>query len=380
MASRWVRRGAGATLVATVVALAATTPATADAESRVDYDGQATAFQTEGLTLTLFPADADVPEPFNTLPMPPEQTVHLTPEQLGVPSRVGHADFRGVDEPAGLPDNPLITGGGFRAASTSHNGTVVSEAVIGHLEIADGALSVENLVARCTGDREKIDLEAPVGSLTGSGIQEDSSIELEPNTDVPVPGLGSVRWNHQITDQKTFGAVSNLVVTLNTDLDADVLQQFPEAMRAFEDTVKQLLAEVRNAGEDAGFPPVPADPDALSAQQAYDELDSLLSQLPTDQVPDLNNVLRLSGSITLSDATCSQKVVDKPSNDQPPPPDQNQSPPGEGPPAAGPHEPPLADTGASPWGPRATWAGMGALIAGGGALLLLRKGRDPDAD
>src|SRR5215510_6975554 len=157
MTSRWVRRGAGATLVATVAALAATTPATA--ESRVEYDGQATAFQTEGLTLTLFPSDADVPAPFDDLPMPPEQTLHLTPDQLGVPSRMGHADFRGVDEPAELPANPLITGGGFRAASTSHNGTVVSEAVIGHLEIAGGALSVENLVARCTGDRENIDLE-----------------------------------------------------------------------------------------------------------------------------------------------------------------------------------------------------------------------------
>jgi hypothetical protein len=376
MASRWVRRGAGATLVATVTALAATTPATA--EFRVQYDGQATAFQTEGLTLTLFPEDADVPAPFDTLPMPPEQVVHLTPDQLGVPSRVGHADFRGVDEPAELPDNPLITGGGFRAASTRHNRTVVSEAVIGHLEIADGALSVENLVARCTGDREKIDLEAPVGSLTGSGIQEDSSIELEPNTDVPVPGLGSVRWNHQTTDRKTFGAVSNLVVTLNTDLDAEVLQQIPAAMSAFEDTVKQLLAEVKNAGEDAGFPAVPADPDSLSAQQAYDELDSLLSQLPTDQVPDLNSVLRLSGSITLSDATCSQEVVDKPVNNQPPP-NQNQPPPGGKPPAAEPHEPPLADTGASPWGPRATLAGVAALVAGG-ALLLLRRRRDVDAD
>jgi DNA segregation ATPase FtsK/SpoIIIE-like protein len=377
MTSRWVRRGAGATLVAIVAALAATTPATA--ESRVEYDGQATAFQTEGLTLTLFPSDADVPAPFDDLPMPPEQTLHLTPDQLGVPSRVGHADFRGVDEPAELPANPLITGGGFRAASTSHNGTVVSEAVIGHLEIAGGALSVENLVARCTGDRENIDLEAPVGSLTGSEIPNDSSIELEPNTDVPVPGLGSVRWNHQITDQKTFGAVSNLVVTLDTELDAGVLQQIPEAMSAFEDTVQQLLSDVKREGEEAGFPGVPVDPETLSGQPLYDELDNLLSDLPTDQVPDLNNVLRLSGSITLSDASCSQEVVDKPNNNQPPPPNQNEPPPGENPPAAGPDEPPLADTGASPWGPRATMAGVGALIAGG-ALLLLRRRRDLDAD
>jgi DNA segregation ATPase FtsK/SpoIIIE-like protein len=375
MASRWVRRGAGATLVATVTALAATTPATA--EFRVQYDGQATAFQTEGLTLTLFPEDADVPAPFDTLPMPPEQVVHLTPDQLGVPSRVGHADFRGVDEPAELPDNPLITGGGFRAASTRHNGTVVSEAVIGHLEIADGALSVENLVARCTGDREKIDLEAPVGSLTGSGIQEDSSIELEPNTDVPVPGLGSVRWNHQITDEKTFGNVSNLVVTLKTALDADVLQQLPQAMRAFEDSVQQLLSDVKEEGTDTGFPDVPVDPETLTGEPLYTELDSLLSALPTAEVPDLNSVLQLSGSITLSDATCSQEVVNRPNN--PPPGEDKPDTPAEEPPGARPQEPPLADTGASPWGPRATFAGLGALLAGG-ALLALRRRRPVDED
>jgi hypothetical protein len=150
-------------------------------------------------------------------------------------------------------------------------------------------------------------------------------------------------------------------------------------MSAFEDPVKQLLAEVGRAGEDAGFPEVPANPDTLSGEPLYNELDNLLSELPTEQIPDLNTVLTLSGSITLSDATCSQEVVDKPSGNQPPPPHQDEPPPSKEPPATEPREPPLADTGASPWGPRATVVGVVALIAGG-ALLLLRWRRDIDAD
>src|SRR5262245_6608444 len=102
MTTRWVRTGAGATIVAAVAAFAGTKPAAAD--SRIQYDGQATAFQTEGLTLTLYPSDAKVPAPFADLPMPPEQVVHLTPDQLGLPSRFGHAEYEGVDKPAELPD------------------------------------------------------------------------------------------------------------------------------------------------------------------------------------------------------------------------------------------------------------------------------------
>ncbi|MGH3483139.1 MAG: choice-of-anchor P family protein [Nocardioidaceae bacterium] len=377
MTTRWVRTGAGATIVASVAALAVTTPAAAD--TRTKYDGEATAFQTEGLTLTLFPSDAGVPEAFQDLPMPPEQIVHLSPDQLGLPTRFGHAEFRGVDDAGDLPSNPLINGNAFRAASTKQNGSVVSEAVIGNLDIASGALTVENLAARCTGDGDQVALEAPVGSLTGSGVPSDASIELEPNTDIPVPGLGSVRWNHQITDQKTFGSVSNLVVTLDTDIDADVLQQLPEAMGAFEDTVQQLLSEIQKAGTEAGFPALPADVGTMSGQQLYDTLDALLAELPTSEIPDLNSVLQLSGSITLSDATCSQEVVSRPDNPPPPPGEDRPDAPAEQPPGAEPREPPLADTGASPWGPRATFAGLGALLAGG-ALLALRRRRPVDED
>ena len=372
MTKVWARIGVGATIVAGIAAVTVTTPATAQA--RVEYDGEATAFQTDGLTLTLFPSDAKVPEAFADLPMPPEQVVHLSPDQLGLPSRFGHTDYRGVDEPGALPDNPLISGSGFRAASTKHNGDVVSEAVIDHLSIADGALTVENLVARCTGDGDTISLDAPVGSLTGSALPSDSSIELNANTETPVPGLGTVRWNRQTTDEKTFGTLSNLVVTLDADLDPDVLQQLPAAMKAFEDTVKQLLSDVERAGTDAGFPALPKGADRLSGQPLYDALDDFLAQLPTSQVPDLNPLLRLSGSITLSDATCSQKVVDTPVNQ--PPPDKNQPPPpGKQPPGAQPHTPPLADTGASAWGPRATYAGLTALTAGGTLLVLLLRRR-----
>ncbi|HKE68127.1 MAG TPA: hypothetical protein VKB55_02670, partial [Nocardioidaceae bacterium] len=258
---------------------------------------------------------------------------------------------------------------------TKHNGDVVSEAVIDHLSIADGALTVENLVARCTGDGDTISLDAPVGSLTGSALPSDSSIELNANTETPVPGLGTVRWNRQTTDEKTFGTLSNLVVTLDADLDPDVLQQLPAAMKAFEDTVKQLLSDVERAGTDAGFPALPKGADRLSGQPLYDALDDFLAQLPTSQVPDLNPLLRLSGSITLSDATCSQKVVDTPVNQ--PPPDKNQPPPpGKQPPGAQPHTPPLADTGASAWGPRATYAGLTALTAGGTLLVLLLRRRN----
>ncbi|MGH3455356.1 MAG: hypothetical protein ACRDP2_13120, partial [Nocardioidaceae bacterium] len=122
MTTRWVRTGAGATIVASVAALAVTTPAAAD--TRTKYDGEATAFQTEGLTLTLFPSDAGVPEAFQDLPMPPEQIVHLSPDQLGLPTRFGHAEFRGVDDAGDLPSNPLINGNAFRAASTKQNGSV----------------------------------------------------------------------------------------------------------------------------------------------------------------------------------------------------------------------------------------------------------------
>lgn len=400
MARGWARIGAGATIVTGIAALATTAPASATtatrttttaatssattattspaAEPRTKYDGEATAFQTDGLTLTLFPSDAKVPEAFADLSMPPEQVVQLSPHQLGLPTRFGHADYPGVDEPGELPANPLISGGGFRAASTKHDGDIVSEAVIGHLSIADGALAVENLVARCTGDGDAIRLEAPVGSLTGSQLPSDSSIALDANTETPVPGLGSVRWNRQTTDDKTFGTLSNLVVTLDTDIDADVLQRLPEAMRAFQDTVQDLLSDVRRAGTDAGFPAIPRNADRLTGQPLYDALDDFLAQLPTGQVPELNPLVHLSGSITLSDATCSQKAVDTPVNN--PPPGQNQSPPPDKrPPGAQPHQPPLADTGASPWGPRATYGGLIALAAGGALLWLLRR-RGIDTD
>ena len=140
--------------------------------------------------------------------------------------------------------------------------------------------------------------------------------------------------------------------------------------------IRDRLSDVERAGTDAGFPALPKGADRLSGQPLYDALDDFLAQLPTSQVPDLNPLLRLSGSITLSDATCSQKVVHTPVN-HPPPPDKNQAPPpGKQPPGAQPHEPPLADTGASAWGPRATYAGLTALGAGGALLMLVLRRRN----
>lgn len=369
MKRRTIRVGMRALATVGAVSLIATAPSPAHAD--VEYDGEATALSVSGLTLTLFPADAELPELFNQIPRPDEQVIELFGDQLGLPSRVGHAKFPGVDEPGSLPANPLLNGGALRAASTRVGEKVVSEAVIGHLDIGGGAITLEDIVARCTGDGSQVSLKAPLAALGGQTPLQ-GELELKPNTATPIPGVGTVTWNDQATDETTYGEVSNLVIDLQTDLDADVLQGLPESMAAFEGVVKQLVRELKNAGEAAGLD-LPAIPKELSGQQLYDALDDLLAQIPTSELPDLNGLLELSGTITLASAACSQKAVTEPVDHNPPkeeknPPDKEQ------PPESGQKDPPLADTGVSPWPVRAGVAGLLAIGVGGFLVLRQRRG------
>jgi hypothetical protein len=370
MTTRRLRSGTRVLAVVSLTALATTLPdlaAADDAIEKTTYDGAATALQTDGLTLTLFPSDEKLPAPFNQIPRPPEQVVELSSSELGIPSEIGHAEYPSVDEPGSLPANPVLNGGAFRASSTKIGGRVVSEAVIGRLDIGGGALTLENIVARCTGNGEQISLKAPLGTVSGP---VHGSVGLDPETVTPIPGVGSITWNDQVTDGATYGNVTNLVLDLESDLDADVLQDLPEAMAAFEDVVQDVLGDLQQAGEDAGLPPT-ADPDDLSLQQLYDALDSVISQVPTDQLPDLNPLLEISGSITLASAACSQETTLVPIDNNPPPGQDDNPPPAEQPPGEGGNEPPLADTGASPWPARAGLVGLLAIATGG--LLVLRR-------
>jgi nucleotide-binding universal stress UspA family protein len=370
MTTRWARSGSRVLAAVSVTALVTAIPAVAAAtdtpsQEKTTYDGEATAFQTTGLTLTLFPADEKLPAPFNNIPQPPEQVIELSSAQLGVPRQFGHAEYRGVDEPGSLPANPVLSGGAFRAASTKVGGDVVSEAIIGHLNIGGGQLTLQNVVARCTGDGTQIDVEAPLGAAKG---QIDGEVELEAGTETRVPGIGRITWNDQTTDGATFGEVSNLVIDLDTNLNADVLKDVPEAMAAFEDVVQQVLGDLQDAGENAGLPET-VDPKTVTGQPLYDALDDVIEQLPTEQLPDANSLLKLDGSITLASAACSQESHFTPIDNNPPGSDHNP-PLGDKPPGEGRNEPPLADTGASPWPMRAGVVGLLAIATGG--LLVLR--------
>jgi hypothetical protein len=372
MTTRWVRWGTRVLAAVSVMALVSAFPDITHAEDTqvtTTYDGEATAFQTTGLTLRLFPADEKLPEPFADIPAPPEQVIELSSDQLGLPRRLGHAEYRGVDEAGALPANPVLSGSAFRASSIKVDGKVVSEASIGEIDINSGALTLENVVARCTGDGEQIQLDAPLGAASGN---VDGEVELEPGTAVALPGLGSVTWNDQTTDGSTHGEVATLVLDLETDLDADALQDLPDAMKAFEDVVQQVLSDLQQAGEDIGLPKS-VDPEDATLQQLYRALDTVVSQIPTDQLPDLNWLLNLSGSITLASATCSQETDVTPIGN--PPPDNNGNPPpGNDHPGTGGSEPPLADTGVSPWPVRAGLVGL--LAIGTGGLLILRRRHD----
>jgi hypothetical protein len=371
MKRRSVRVGMRAWVAASVVALVAAVPGLAAADSqdtRTEYGGEATALTTSGLSLTLFPADQKLPAPFNQISRPDEMTINLTPAALGVPTQAGHAEYRGSDEMGALPSNPLLNGDMLRASSTKVGTRVVSEAEIGHLDIGGGALTLDNIVARCSGNGDDIGLSAPIATAGGQTPLQ-GQIDVQPNTATPIPGVGTITWNDQVSDNATYGEVSNLVIDLQTDLDADVLQVIPEAMAAFEDVVQQVLMDLKKAGKDAGLPDAPIP--SLTGQQLYDALDGVLAQVPTGQLPNLNPLLELSGSITLANAACSQDVVTAPINRPPPNQDNNNPPPGQTPPGNDDTAPPLADTGASAWPARAGLVGLVALGLGG--YLALRR-------
>ena len=340
------------------------------AQAETTYDGRATALSVSGLKLTLFPSDAKLPPLFSGLARPDEQVVDLSGQ---LPSRIGDASFPGIDEPGSLPDNPVLNGGGLVASSARVGDKAVTEAKIGHLDIGGGALTLEDIVARCTADGSKITMSAPLASMDASGF--GGAPELKPNTETPIPGVGSITWNDQVTDGKTFGKVLNLVIKLRTNLDADVLQDLPESLAAFEGVLKQLIKELSQAGEKNLGLDLPGVPAGASGQQLYDTLDQIIAKIPTQQLPDLNSLLRLEGKITLASATCSQEGVFTPVDHNPPEDKDNLPPDEKSPPKGGESDdPPLADTGVSPWPIRAGLAGIVAVTVGG--FLVLRQRRD----
>ncbi|MPZ63041.1 MAG: hypothetical protein GEU93_17475 [Propionibacteriales bacterium] len=366
MTRRGVRVGVRVLATAGALALVFATPGTAQADTV--YDGEATALEVgDPFVLTLFPEDAELPPELAQLEDVRPQQIELSGAALPIPSRVGFATYEATDEPAALPDNPLLTGGGFRASSTNVNGNVVSEAVIGRLSLAGGALTAENIVARCTGDGEEITLGGPVGTLKGTEIPAGGSIELEPNTRTPIPGVGGITWNTQDTDGTTYGEVSNIVIDIDTNLSLDALQDLPEALAAGEGALKQVVDDLLAAG---GGDMVPADTEDLTGQELYDALGQALPAVPTGERPDLNSLVRVSGSLMLANAACTQ------AEDEPTRPDEPENTPvGTTTPTttAGP-EPPLADTGASTAMTAAGAAGLLALLAGG-YLALRARGR-----
>jgi len=381
-------RGVVRVLAATAAAAALVTASPGSAEAATDYDGDATALRFEGLGLQLFPHGTNgVPkqlqplvEAFKGLRSQAPAELQRDSLTLAMPDRtIGHAQFPGSDTQGHIPNNPLITADLLEARSVRTRDGMLSQAKVVGLSLGGGVLGADVITSSCAGDGDTIALDVSQLDLSSNQRIVDSRVSLKPDTAVPIAGLGSITFNQKDTDGSTYGEATNVVIDLDSDLSLAALGRlFDETAPAMESAVRQVIkdladTEVGPDGEQP-FEQLGDNADRLRGEQLWAGLDQAVEQVSgplADNAPPglanaLNNVAKLSGTVTVSNAACSQAPVSAP---RPQAPQQATS----AQPAADTSEPPLADTG-SPAGLLGLGvAGLAALTGGAVGLLRLRR-------
>jgi len=329
----------------------------APAHAATDYDGSATALRVQGLSLDLFPGQAEFDD---------------VPSVVFPDSALGDASFDSSETVAEVPANPLLTAQLLEASSTLVDGAVVSEATVTGLDVGQGVLTADIVQSTCTGDGQTITLDVPQAALASDSPELTGEIQLQPGRSVRVPGVGTVTFNVQQTDGSSSGSASNLVIELDTDLDLEQLREIPEAAEHAEEALREALADLRDSNPVAGEAvPSDAELEQLTLRQLYEVVDQVLAEPPLEQFPDADNLAHLSGTVTVATAECSQAVTEEPVATEP------RRPESDVPPAArnrpGPSEPPLADTGSPAAMAGAGLTGLAALLGGGLTLLRSRR-------
>ena len=354
------RRGAGALAAAGVIALVgAVAP---PAHAGVEYDGQATALKSTPIVVTLFPEPP--PDPFAT---PNPQAI-----QVFAGGEFGHVEYPGTDTTLDMPENRALRVDGVDAHSVrTDNGNIESLAQVSGLNLAEGALTAGLIEARCVGDGQTVDIRASIEDINGGELQ--SAVQLQAGTAVAVPGVGTITFKpEQDTDGATFGRVTNLQIQLDTNLSLDELQTFPEAAAAVEDAIKQGLKALNDDRPFGALLPDDADIEDFTIQELYDAVELIQQQVPRQEMPDLNSVAHLGGTVTIASVACSQRVTHT-----------TTAPPSTTPPTTAtttvspspttPTQPPLADTGSPAGTIGIATVGILALALGAGGIFIARR-------
>jgi hypothetical protein len=390
MGSRGARPGVWLLAGVAAVALVTGTPSAAGAAT--EYDGDATALRVEGLRLEIFPdGTKGLPAELRPLVDALKELQSQAPKELrrdtltlALPDQVyGHVTFPGTVTEGSLPVNPLIGADAFEARSVEvANGNLVSEATVAGLSLGGGLLSAGVVETRCVGTGDEVGVDVSQLRLRSNQDIVDSEVALEPGQAVPIAGLGTVTFNQQDTDGSTYGEGTNVVIDLDSDLSlAALARMFDVTAPAVEDALKQVLVDVgeTRVGPQGEQPLQPLlneeNVDRLQGGQVYDGFDQALDELDRQAPPEvrdaLNHVADLAGTVTVSNAACSQATTVPASAPQQPAP-QAAAPAAPAAPVAD-REPPLADTGAPAGTLGLGLAGLAALVGAGLALMRLRR-------
>jgi hypothetical protein len=400
MGSRRVRpalRLVGRILAVTSAAalVGATTAGGAHAAPRTttEYDGDATALRIEGLRLELLPnGTAGLPKQVSDALKPLEQLLDQArahgPDELGgdnlnlvLPDQViGHAEFPDVNTQGEIPDNPLLGADAIEARSVeAANGNLLSEASVAGLNLGGGLLSADVIRSRCVGTGDRVALDVSQLALRSNQDIVETEVELEPGTAVPIEGMGTITYNQQDTDGTTYAEGTNVEIAIDSDLSlAALARMFGTTAPAMESAVKEVLRQLSTSdlGGQTPLQPVGDELDRVSGQQLYDGIDEVLDQINRQAPPQvagaLNNIAHFGGTITISNAACSQAQSSE--SAPPPPPQEPQKAVPAEPVSHDDNEPPLADTGSPAGMLAAGLAGLLALAGGGVVLLRLRRG------
>ncbi|HWM00643.1 MAG TPA: choice-of-anchor P family protein [Nocardioidaceae bacterium] len=390
MGSRRVRLVSRLLAAAGAVVLVGGSPGTAHAAT--EYDGEATALRVEGMRLELLPNGMQALPPEVRQALQPltdalDQVKAQAPQQLqgdsltlGMPDQIlGFAEFPQHAVTAEVPDNPLLSADVIEARSLeAPNGDLVSEASVAGLSLGGGVLSADVIRTRCAGDGDRMSVDVSQLALRSNQNIVDTEVALEPDTAVPIEGMGTITYNKQDTDGSTYAEGTNVTIEIDSDMSLAALARvFDTTAPVMESTIKKVLRDLSDttfADGQRHLAPVGENLGALSGQPLYDALDQVLDQVEAnapEQVGNaLNNIAHFGGTVTIANAACAQATT----TSSGPPPQAPQVPPDEAVPATpvG-NNPPLADTGSPAGMVGMGLAGFVALAVGGFVLVRLRR-------